>query len=133
MTHCARLIRFSRTMLVVASVTAHAEVPIGTSTTVASFTNPSATNQAVDFEAIINGFIPTGTVTFAEEAKVLCSAVPVASSSSTGVAYCTASFSQGAHTVTASYSGDSENAPSSACIVQRVGLDAIWMDGFECL
>jgi hypothetical protein len=97
-----------------------------------SFTNPSMSNQVVDFEAIIHGLSPSGTVTFSDETGVLCSAVPVASSSSTGLADCPASFGEGGHTVIASYSGDVENAASSGCIVQLAGVDPIWMDGFGC-
>lgn len=133
MSQNARLIRFSAAMLFAACVSAHADTRIGTTMTVGSFTNPSVTNQAVEFEAIINGFVPSGTVTFTEGADVLCSAVPVASSSSTGIADCTATFGQGAHTVSASYSGDADNLPSAGCVVQLVGTDPIWTDGFECL
>jgi hypothetical protein len=120
-------------VLVTGSPTAHVTTPIGTDTTVISFTNPSSTNQAVDFEAVTVGFYPSGTVTFMDDTTVLCSAAPVATYTSTGIAYCTASFGDGPHTVTAHYSGDSANEPSSGCVVQLAGFNSIFTDAFECV
>jgi hypothetical protein len=120
-------------VLVITPVVAYAGAQIGTNTTVISLTNPSAPGQAVDLEAVTVGYYPSGTVTFADETTVLCDAAPVSTFTSTGIAYCTASFAQGIHTITASYSGDSANAPSTGCIVQLIGADPIWVDGFECV
>ena len=133
MPHFVRFVRLLTAIVLVAPVSANAATPIGTSTTVASFTNPSTANQPVEFVAIVSGLVPSGTVMFADQTTVLCGAAPIASSSGTGLAYCTANFGEGAHLVTASYSGDAENEPSFGCVVQLTGLDPIWMDGFGCL
>lgn len=128
-----RSVRALAALLVIVPLAAYAGTPIGTNTVVISFANPSTNGQSVDFEAVTNGFYPSGTVTFVDETTVLCAAAPVVTYTSTGIAYCTASLSQGEHTVRASYSGDSANAASTGCIVQLVGSDPILMDGFECV
>ena len=128
-----RCLRMLSAVLVTVSVAAHGRSPIGTNTTGVSFDNPSNANQAVEFEAVTVGFYPSGTVTFMDANTVLCNAAPVATYTNTGIAYCTASFSEGPHLITARYAGDLANAPSSGCLVQLVGGDAIWMDGFECV
>src|SRR5262249_41594641 len=96
----ARTYRFLAATLLVLSAASHAGVPIGTTTTVASLSNPSTPNQAVQLGAFVHGLFPSGTVTFSDEAGVLCNAISVVSSSSTGIAYCTASFGEGAYAVT---------------------------------
>src|SRR5262245_50610168 len=82
--------QFLTAILLFSSAALHAGTPIGTTTTVGSFSNPSTPDQAVELGAYVNGLVPSGTVTFSDETGVLCNAVPVASSSSTGIAYCTA-------------------------------------------
>ena len=120
-------------MLVTAPAITSAGTRIGTSTAAISFSNPSTPGQAVEFGAITNGYFPSGTVTFSDETGVLCAAVPVLTSSSTALAYCTIAPGEGVDTVSASYSGDFANLPSTGCVVQLIGSDFIWADGFDCM
>ena len=98
-----------------------------------SFANPSSPGQSVEFEAVTNGYFPSGTVTFSVGTTVLCSAAPVMTYSSTGIADCvTSGFTQGMHQVAASYSGDAANEPSDGCVMQSVGSDSIFGGWFDC-
>jgi hypothetical protein len=83
-----------------------------TTTTVQSNNNPSTAGQQVTFTATITGSSPTGTVTFSDGALPVagCSGVTV----SGGTATCQIStLTPGTHPITASYSGDTANRPSS--------------------
>jgi pseudomonalisin len=83
-------------------------------------TSPSiAAGQGVTFTATVTGTSPTGTVQFMDGASNLSSPVNV----SAGVANLSTNLlvAAGTHSITAVYSGDSNNAPSiSATIVQTV-------------
>ncbi|MCU1398016.1 MAG: polysaccharide deacetylase [Acidimicrobiales bacterium] len=87
-----------------------------TTTTLTSSVNPAEDGQAFTLTAAVTAStMPTGTVTFADGATSL-GVVPL----TTGVAAVTTSLSRGHHSITASYSGDSTNAPSSATLDQLV-------------
>lgn len=96
-----------------------------TTTTVTSSPNPSLSGRPVIFNVSVAGSAPTGTVAFTDSvtAAVLpgCSAVALTGTGDTRVASCTASLGAlGAHTVTATYSGDAANATSNGNVVQTV-------------
>ena len=92
----------------------------GSTTTIASFPNPSAFGQSVTFTATVNpqgSGTPTGTVTFTYGSTTLCNAVTL----SGGTATCAYSaLPVGSDTVTATYSGDANFAPSSGTVTQTV-------------
>ncbi len=99
--------------------------------------NPSTQNQAVVFKATIIGSAPAGSVTFTDAGSTLCSAVAVRTINSSQTAYCVATFSNTAtHPITASYSGDASNAPStSATLSQSVTVATAFNPnqfGFRC-
>jgi len=91
-----------------------------TSTSVTSAPNPSFFGQPVTLTATVTGAYntPTGTVTFTSGTTTLCANVAFNSS---GVATCTTStLPVGNDTVTATYSGDANNAPSYGSTQQTV-------------
>lgn len=90
-------------------------------TALSSSPNPSQSGQAVTFTATVTGASPTGTVTFKDGAATL-GAAPL----SGGIAnFTTSSLSIGSHSITATYNGDANNAPStSAALNQVVGIPA---------
>ena len=81
--------------------------------------NPSSTGQSVTFTAMISGTAgtPTGTVSFTDGSTTLCSAVALSSGSA---ACMTTSLAGGAHTITATYSGDATYKAASATTTQTV-------------
>lgn len=86
-------------------------------TTLVSSLNPSNIGDAVTFTATVNGNAPTGTVTFIDNASVLCNAVNL----STGVAACNVAFqTNGTHPILASYSGDANNVGSTSSILNQL-------------
>jgi hypothetical protein len=86
-------------------------------TTLTSSLNPSNAGDAVTFTASVNGNAPTGTVTFIDNAGVLCNAVSL----SAGVAKCSVAFqANGTHPIQASYSGDANNVGSTASILNQL-------------
>jgi hypothetical protein len=96
-----------------------------TSTAVVASVNPSAVGQTVTFTATISasgqGSAPTGTVQWLVDNSKQGSPVPV--STSGGVTTATlslATLSAGTHTITASYSGDSNYLISSGNLTQTV-------------
>jgi hypothetical protein len=84
-------------------------------TTVASSVNPSAFGQTVTFTATVSGSsgTPTGTVDFFIDGSDASGPVPLSGGTA---AFSTAGLSVGTHTVTASYSGDSNFVPSSGTL-----------------
>ncbi|HRK45122.1 MAG TPA: Ig-like domain-containing protein, partial [Nocardioides sp.] len=90
---------------------------VGTTTTVVSDANPSVLGDLVTFTATVTGADPTGTVTFTDGATVLGSA-PVDGSGEASLE--TSTLAVGAHTITATYSGDDNNGVSSDDLVQTV-------------
>jgi len=86
-------------------------------TSLQSAINPSKFNQSVAFTATVTGESPTGTITFKDGATPICTAVTMTG----GSAGCTTStLSVGSHSITAAYSGDVNNAPSTSNTVTQV-------------
>ena len=89
----------------------------GSTTTLASSANPSITGHSVTFTASVTGSTPTGTVTFSDSGTAICSAVAL----SNNQAQCTTnSLGASSHSVVAVYSGDSNNAGSTAAAIIQV-------------
>lgn len=92
----------------------------GTTTTLASSSNPSSLGQAVTFTATVVGGVatPTGSVTFSDGSTVLATiALP---SGSNVASFTTAALAVGGHTISASYGGDVSYTGSSSSLVQAV-------------
>ncbi|MGB0050159.1 MAG: Ig-like domain repeat protein, partial [Terriglobales bacterium] len=85
-----------------------------TATAVSSSLNPSTYGQAVSFTATVTGNSPTGTVQFTVDGSNLGSPVALSSGSATSVT--TSTLAVGTHTVTAMYSGDSNNSFSTGTL-----------------
>ncbi len=84
-----------------------------TTTTLSTPAGPLIAGQPVAFTAGVTGSAsPTGTVSIDDGATVL--AVVPLDASTTSVNFSTASLPPGAHTITATYSGDAANAPSTS-------------------
>ncbi len=100
-----------------------------TTTTLTSSPNPSLHGQPVTFTATVNGAAgtPTGSVQFSLDGSPAGSAAPLSATGS--ASYQTSDLAVGAHTVTASYSGDSHYAGSSGSLSggQQVNLAATTM------
>src|SRR5208282_4741412 len=94
------------------------------STTVLSSMDPSAYGQAVSFTASVTGSSPTGTVQFNIDGSPFGSPVTLASGSATSGSIST--LTAGTHTVTAVYSGDTNNQGSTGTLSggQNVGQAA---------
>ncbi len=85
-----------------------------TSVSLVSAANPGLLGQPLTLTASVTSADPgrSGTVTFTEGSNTWCNAVPLASN---GTATCTVpGLSLGAHSFTAAYSGDDNNAASSS-------------------
>ena len=111
-----------------AATAAQAAQPIATTTTVSSSANPEGFGQVVSFTATIagqNGFGggPTGTVQFAIDGANTSDPVNVRTTNGvTTATYSTSLQFLGTHTITASYSGDSNFVASSGSLTQTVIL-----------
>ena len=90
-----------------------------TTTTLTSSGSPTVFGESVTFTATVSGvFNPGGTMDFFDGMAALggCSGVAVAA----GVAGCTTTaLGVGVHNLTASYSGDANNAPSTSPVLQQ--------------
>ncbi|HLZ08930.1 MAG TPA: Ig-like domain-containing protein, partial [Chloroflexota bacterium] len=83
---------------------------VPTTTTLTSSTSVSIVGQPVTFTVTVSGSAPTGTVTLSDQNSTLAT-VPLVN----GVAsFTTSSLAKGAHQITATYSGDGANLPSSS-------------------
>jgi len=93
-----------------------------TSTQLVSSADPSAVGQAVTFTATVSGASsPTGSVAFYDSANLLATAQLSGTSASVTVS----SLAVGNHNITAAYSGDSANDPStSTALAQSVSRAA---------
>jgi len=92
---------------------------VGSTTSLSSSQNPSSAGQPVTFTATVSGFTPTGTVTFFDGGTPIGTATLTVGTAS----FTTSSLSVGNHSITAHYSGDINNAPStSAVLIQSVGV-----------
>lgn len=94
----------------------------GSRTALASSANPSAFGQPVTFTATVTpstaSETPTGTVQFSIDGRPFGSPVPLSGGRATSQP--TSSLAPGSHTVTATYSGDSNFFGSSASLTQMV-------------
>ena len=91
--------------------------PAATTTTVASSLNPSTGGQSVTFTATVAGSSPTGTMQFKDGAANLGAAVALSGASAS---LTTSTLAVGTHPITAVYSGDAGNAPSTSPILTQV-------------
>jgi hypothetical protein len=91
--------------------------PLATTITVTSNANPAVTNQVVSFTPSITygnpSFAPTGTVTFKDGSTTLGSVSPFN-------LFTTSTLAVGTHSITATYSGDTYNAPSTSSSLAEV-------------
>ncbi|MFO1313349.1 MAG: protease pro-enzyme activation domain-containing protein [Burkholderiales bacterium] len=97
------------------------------STTLASSAASVQVGTPFVLTASVTGTAPTGTVSFRNELVPLpnCLSVPLTGSGNTRTAQCTvSSLGVGSYALTAAYSGDGTNTPSSATIVQVVSANA---------
>ena len=92
-----------------------------TSVSVTSSANPSIYNQSVTFTATIAGTSPTGTVTWSANSTLITTCNPAIVAA--GVATCaTSSLPAGSNTISAAYSGDSNNKSGTGTFTQPVSL-----------
>jgi serine protease len=100
-----------------------ATVGATTSTAVTSSQNPSTVGVSVTFTATVTGgLVPTGTAAFKDGALTIagCNNASVATVGDTGTATCmTSALTQGAHSITAAYSGDSNNQSSTSSVFSQ--------------
>jgi hypothetical protein len=88
-----------------------------TATSLVSSLNPYTVGQAVTFTATVSGGTsPTGNVQFREGATVLAT-VPLAGATA---AFTTSALSAGVHVITADYTGDVDDSPSTSALVNQV-------------
>jgi Bacterial Ig-like domain (group 3) len=110
------------------STTLAQRVLTATSVSLTSTGSPTDPGRQVTFTASVSGAAPTGTVTFADGSQTLA-VVPLASSKAT---FSSTTLSPGAHVISASYSGDQQNGPSSATKSHAVNVPTgggYWMLG----
>jgi len=88
-------------------------------TTVTSPLNPATAGQAVTLTATVAGNSPTGTVQFMDGATNL--GAPVALAAGTA-SLSSSTLSPGTHPITAVYSGDISNAPSTSAVLNQTVL-----------
>jgi alpha-tubulin suppressor-like RCC1 family protein len=94
------------------------DVPPGASTTVLSGASTSQHMAPVTFKATVTGSNPTGTMQFRDGVSNLGDAVPIVGGEAT---LFTEALGLGGHSITAAYSGDSKNTPStSSALVHTV-------------
>ena len=95
---------------------------VSTTTAVASSLNPSEYGQAVSFSATVTGASPTGTVQFYIDGS-LFDTETLASGTATSVS--TSALTAGTYTVTATYSGDTNNTGSSGTLAGGQVVNAV--------
>jgi uncharacterized delta-60 repeat protein len=95
---------------------------VSSAVSLTSSRNPSTLGQSVTFTAKVAGSSPTGTVDFRDGFTVVCQGVTLISDfRRTSAACATNSLSQGTHSITATYSGDSKNpGGTSSVLIQNV-------------
>jgi YVTN family beta-propeller protein/YD repeat-containing protein len=94
-----------------------------TSTSLTGTPNPAIVGVTVILTATVTGSNPSGTVSFAEAGVSVagCGAVALAGSGNVRTGSCTVnSLAIGTHTIVASYSGDSVNAPSAGLPLSQI-------------
>jgi hypothetical protein len=98
-------------------------------TALSSTTNPSVFGENVSFTATVTPAsgptLPTGTVTFSDGSTTLCDKVALNPGSGNASATCaSANLAVGIHAISAAYSGDGNNQPSSATLNAGQRVDA---------
>jgi beta-lactam-binding protein with PASTA domain len=88
-----------------------------TTTTVTSSLNPATTGQSVTFTATVTGASPTGTVQFFDSATALLTPATLTGGSASVTL---STLAAGTHTITAVYSGDGSNSPSTSSALSEV-------------
>ena len=88
-----------------------------TKTSIVSSLNPITVGQNVSFTATVAGSSPTGTVQFEDGSGALLSPVALSSGSAT---LTLSTLTVGTHSVTAVYSGDTNNSPSTSSALSEV-------------
>jgi serine protease len=110
--------------IVDAAAALRALVSVAASTTsLSSSLNPATVGTPVTLTASVTGTNPTGTVSLADGGSALsgCTSLALSGSGNTVTAACTTSnLAAGTHSLVASYSGDSANAPSSSAALSQV-------------
>ncbi|HEX7270773.1 MAG TPA: Ig-like domain repeat protein [Casimicrobiaceae bacterium] len=94
-----------------------------TTTSLSSSLNPSTVGVNVTFTASVTGNSPTGSVTISDGASAIsgCAAVALTGSGNTRTAQCsTSGLTAGTHSISAAYSGDVANAPSTSSALSQV-------------
>lgn len=81
------------------------------STALTASPNPGSSGQNITFTATVNGTFPTGTVQFADGPSSLGSPVALSGGAATLVS---GALAAGSHSITARYSGDASNQPSTS-------------------
>lgn len=95
----------------------HQVNPVATTIGLASSANPSVYGQSATITATVNGYAPTGTVTFSEAGSNLCANIAISNAKATCPLN---SLPIGVHNINATYSGDANNVGSSAALQQNV-------------
>lgn len=106
-----------------------APLPAATITTLAASAEPSQLGATTFFTAVVTGSAPTGSVRFSENGITIadCDAVALSGSGNARSAICgTNALLLGLHSITAAYSGDAANSPSSAKRTNRVHAVGAW-------
>ncbi len=116
----ANIEKGASSLVVIANGIPSTPVPVGIavpvpSVSVGSSLNPSLYGQAVSFTATVTGVSPTGTVQFNIDGSAFGSPVTLASGAATSGT--TSTLAAGTHTVTAVYSGDTNNAEGTGTLV----------------
>ena len=90
-----------------------------TTVTLAATPNPTNPGVPVNLVATVAGDPPTGTVSFSDNGVALpCSPVTLIAGTTSSTATCTATFTTaGAHSITASYSGDASFAQAASSVL----------------
>src|SRR5579871_6118266 len=96
--------------------------PATSTTALVSSANPAPLKQSVTFTATVSGpGTPTGVVTFSDGSTSIGQGTLATSGGTTTASFTTSSLAIGNHTITASYSGDSNFLASTVAMTQTVG------------
>jgi Bacterial Ig-like domain (group 3) len=97
-------------------------------TTLATSLSPVPVGTSFTLTATVTGTAPTGTVLFRNELAPLpnCTAVPLVGAGNTRTAQCSVnSLGVGSFALTADFSGDGSNFPSTATIIQVISANSV--------